>query len=279
MTKHPRLPIALTIAGSDSGGGAGIQADLKTFAALGVHGTSVVTCLTAQNPKGVLGVQPASPAMVRQQLEAVFAELPPAACKTGMLYSTEIIRVAVDFFGGKNRPQLIVDPVMVATSGASLLESSAVKSICDRLLPLATLVTPNLDEAELLLSIKIRDEEDLRAAARQIVERFGCAALVKGGHLRGTREAADIFNDGKTELLLTAPFVRGVSTHGTGCTYSAAIAAHCARGLALADAVQAAKAFITRAIAGSRRIGRHFVLNWTRSAEVRSSKLQAPKTR
>jgi hydroxymethylpyrimidine/phosphomethylpyrimidine kinase len=263
MPKRPRLPIALTIAGSDSGGGAGLQADLKTFAALGVHGTSVITCLTAQNPKGVLGMQLATPAMVRQQLEAVFAELPPAACKTGMLYSAEIVRVIVEFFERKNRPPLIVDPVMVATSGARLLKPSAVKAVCDRLLPLAMLVTPNLDEAEWLLAIKIRDEEDLRAAARQIVERFGCAALVKGGHLRGTREAVDIFYNGRTELLLTAPFVRGVSTHGTGCTYSAAIAAHCAKGLALSQAVREAKEFITQAIVRSRRIGRHFALGWT----------------
>lgn len=262
MSKRPRLPIALSIAGSDSGGGAGIQADLKTFAALGVHGASVITCLTAQNPRGVLGVQLATPKIVRRQLEAIYRELPPTACKTGMLYSAEIIRVIVEFFSRKNLLPLIVDPVMVATSGACLLRPSAVKTVCDRLLPLATLVTPNLDEAELLLSIKIRDEEGLRAAARQIVTRFGCAALVKGGHLRGTREAVDIFNDGKTELLLTAPFVRGVSTHGTGCTYSAAIAAHCARGLALARAVQEAKKFITQAIAESRRVGRHFVLGW-----------------
>jgi hydroxymethylpyrimidine/phosphomethylpyrimidine kinase len=263
MPKRVRLPVALTIAGSDSGGGAGLQADLKTFAALGVHGTSVITCLTAQNPKGVLGVQSATPKMVRRQLEAVFSELPPAACKTGMLYSAELIRVVVEFFDRKNRPPLIVDPVMVATSGARLLKPSAVKVVYDKLLPMAMLVTPNLDEAEWLLATKIRNEEGLRVAAQQIVERFGCAALVKGGHLRGTRDAVDIFNDGKIELLLTAPFVRGVSTHGTGCTYSAAIAAHCARGLALAEAVQAAKEFITQAIAESRRIGRHFALGWT----------------
>jgi hydroxymethylpyrimidine kinase/phosphomethylpyrimidine kinase len=151
---------------------------------------------------------------------------------------------------------------MVATSGACLLKPAAMKAVCDRLLPLSTLVTPNLGEAQLLLSMKIRDEEGLRDAARLIVARFGCAALVKGGHLRGTREAVDIFNDGKTELLLAAPFVRGVSTHGTGCTYSAAIAAHCARGLALVKAVQQAKKFITQAIVGSRRVGRHFVLCW-----------------
>jgi len=279
MSKRPRLPIALTIAGSDSGGGAGIQADLKTFAMLGVHGTSVITCLTAQNPKGVLGVQAATPAMVRKQLESVLVELPPAACKTGMLYSLEIIQVVVEFLRGKNRSPLVVDPVMVATSGACLLKPSAVIAICDRLLPLATLVTPNLIEAELLLAIKIRDEEDLRVAARQIVQRFGCAALVKGGHLRGTREAVDIFNDGKTEMLLTAPFVRGVSTHGTGCTYSAAIAAYCARGLALPQAVGHAKEFITQTIAESQRIGRHFVLNWMRGGPAPRSKIQDPRSR
>ncbi len=262
MTKRSLLPIALTIAGSDSGGGAGIQADLKTFAALGVHGTSAVTCLTAQNPRGVASVQAASASMVRQQIEAVFAELPPAACKTGMLYSTEIIRVVTGFFRQGTRPPLIVDPVMVATSGATLLKPSAVRAICKELLPLAALVTPNLDEAELLLEVKIRDEEGLRAAAREIVRRFGCAALVKGGHLRGTRDAVDIFNDGKTELLLSAPFVRGVSTHGTGCTYSAAITACLARGEGLPQAVHSAKEFITQAIANSRPIGRHFALNW-----------------
>ena len=261
MTKRSSLPIALTIAGSDCGGGAGIQADLKTFAALGVHGTSAITCLTAQNPRGVAGVQAASTKMVRQQMEAVFAELPPAACKTGMLYSREIIRVVTGFFGHGKRPPLIVDPVMIATSGAALLKPSAVRVVCDELLPLATLVTPNLDEAELLLGVKIRDEEGLRSAAREIVRRFGCAALVKGGHLKGTRDAVDIFYDGKTELLLSALFVRGVSTHGTGCTYSAAIAAYLARGERLTDAVESAKEFITQAIANSQRIGRHFVLN------------------
>ena len=262
MTKRSSLPIALTIAGSDSGGGAGIQADLKTFAALGVHGTSAITCLTAQNPRGVAGVQAASAKLVCQQMEAVFAGLPPAACKTGMLYSTEIIRVVTGFFSHGKRPPLIVDPVMVATSGAALLKPSAVRVVCDELLPLAALVTPNLDEAELLLGVKICDEEGLRSAAREIVRRFGCAALVKGGHLKGTRDAVDIFYDGKTELLLSAPFIRGVSTHGTGCTYSAAIAACLARGERLPVAVQSAKEFITQAIVGSQRIGRHFALNW-----------------
>lgn len=263
MPPRRNLPIALTVAGSDSGGGAGIQADLKTFAALGVHGTSAITCLTAQNPKGVSAIQAAKPAMVRAQIEAVFAELRPAAVKTGMLFDTAIIREIAGFFGQLRGPvpPLIVDPVMVATSGARLLKPAALRAMQDALLPLATLVTPNLDEAEILVGTRLSSPEDLRAAARTIHQRFHCAVLVKGGHLRGLREAVDIFFDGQTELLLSAPFVRGVSTHGTGCTYSAAIAAHCALGHDLPRAVQLAKDFITRAIAGSLRVGKHSVLN------------------
>ncbi|MBI5800258.1 MAG: bifunctional hydroxymethylpyrimidine kinase/phosphomethylpyrimidine kinase [Verrucomicrobia bacterium] len=257
------LPIALAIAGSDSGGGAGIQADLKTFAALGVHGTSAITCLTAQTPRGVTAIQAARPAIVRAQIEAVFAELRPAAVKTGMLFDTATIRAVADYFGQLRgrRPPLIVDPVMVATSGARLLRPAAVRALLSDLLPLATLVTPNLDEAEILVGTKLTSVQDLRAAARTIHRRFGCAALVKGGHLRGLRDAVDIFFDGKSELLLSAPFVRGVSTHGTGCTYSAAIAAHCAHGHDLPRAVQLAKDFITQAITHSHRAGKHSVLN------------------
>ena len=261
MRKTSTRPVALTIAGSDSGGGAGLQADLKTFAALGVHGTSAITCVTAQNPRGVTGIQVISASIVRRQLEAIFTELPPAACKTGMLFSAELIRVVVKFFQSAPRPPLIVDPVMVATSGARLLQPSAIRLLRDRLLPVATLVTPNLDEAELLLGLRITDEEGLRAAARLLWKNFGCAALVKGGHLRGTRLAVDIFYDGRTELLLSAPFIPGRSTHGTGCTYSAAIAAHCALGRPLTGAVTRAKDFITQAIAQSVRVGRHDALN------------------
>ena len=259
----PSLPIALTIAGSDSGGGAGIQADLKTFAALGVHGTCAITCLTAQNPKGVSAIQAAKPAMVRAQLEAVFAELRPAAVKTGMLFDTAIIHEVAAFFGKLrgSTPPLIVDPVMVATSGARLLKPAALRAMQEELLPLATLITPNLDEAEILVASELKSVDDLRAAARTIHKRFHCAALVKGGHLRGLREAVDIFYDGTTELILSAPFVRGVSTHGTGCTYSAAVAAYCALGHDLPSAAQLAKDFITRAIAGSSHAGKHSVLN------------------
>jgi len=263
VVKRRQLPCALTIAGSDSGGGAGIQADLKTFAALKVHGASAITCLTAQNPKCVLGVQPATAEFVTLQLEAVFAELPPHAVKTGMLFSREIIDVIATFLRTKRvKCRLIVDPVMVATTGALLLEKSAVKALCTRLLPLADLVTPNIPEAEVLADASIRDPEDLRSAARKLHSGFGCAVLLKGGHLEGIKEALDIFYDGKTELLLRAPFVRGVSTHGTGCTYSAAIAAYCAQGKPLTEAVGLAKGYITRAIANSAPVQSHCVLGW-----------------
>lgn len=261
--KHGSLPVALTIAGSDSGGGAGIQADLKTFFALGVHGTSAITCLTAQNPKGVRGVEACSPKILREQIVAVFAELRPAAVKSGMLFSTPLIRVVVDVFSQRNAPPLVVDPVMIATSGAKLLKPGAIAALQNELLPLAALVTPNLDETEVLVGRKLASVEDMRTAAKEIHARFGCAALIKGGHLRGLAEAVDIYFDGRTELMLTAPFVRGVSTHGTGCTYSAAITAGLARGLKLANAVQLGKQFITNAIANSRRTGKHFVLDWS----------------
>ena len=260
MSRIAKRPVALAIAGSDSGGGAGIQADLKTFAALCVHGTSVITCLTAQNPRRVIAVEPCSSDIVRQQIEAVFEELRPAAVKTGMLYSAEIIRVVVDGFKNKQGIPLVVDPVMVSTSGAVLLKPSAAKTLQSQLLPLATLITPNLDETEILTGHKIASVEDMRQAARELQTQLGCAVLVKGGHLRGVRDAVDIFFDGRTELLLNAPFVRGVSTHGTGCTYSAAIAAALALGHDLPRAVEIGKYHVTAAISRSYRVGKHFAL-------------------
>ena len=264
MMAQKNIPVALTIAGSDSGGGAGIQADLKTFAALGVHGASAIACLTAQNPRRVLAVEPCSPKMLRLQIEAVFEELNPAAVKTGMLYSAKNISVVAFFFRNSKlktkNTKLIVDPVMVSTSGARLLQPAAEKILREKLLPLAALATPNLDEAEILAEQKITSPEDLRSAAHKIHSRFGCAVLVKGGHLNNSREAVDIFFDGGTELLLSAPFVRGVSTHGTGCTYSAAICAALALGHNLPHAVEIGKNFITAAIANSHHIGSHFAL-------------------
>lgn len=261
MLRPKRIPVALTIAGSDSGGGAGIQADLKVFASLGVHGTCAITCVTAQNPKRVLGVEACKPAIVRQQMEAVFEELPPTAVKTGMLYSGRIICAVADFLARRHGVPLVVDPVMIATSGARLLESSAIQSLKTRLLPLATVVMPNLDEAALLIGRRLKSIEDLRSAARQIRQQFGCAALVKGGHLKGASEAVDIFFDGKEELMVSAPFVKGLRTHGTGCTYSAAIAAFLGRGEKLPKAVARAKEYISQAIAQSDDVGKHQALN------------------
>jgi hydroxymethylpyrimidine/phosphomethylpyrimidine kinase len=282
MITRKKLPVALTIAGSDSGGGAGIQADLKTFAALGVHGTSAISCLTAQNPKRVLAVEPCSPKMLRQQIEAVFEELNPAAVKTGMLFSAKNISVVADFFQNSKFKtkslKLVVDPVMVSTSGAKLLEPAAIKILTQKLLPLAALVTPNLDEAEILTGGKIASVKDLRSAAREIHARFGCAALVKGGHLKNNRAAMDIFFDGETELLLSAPFIKGVSTHGTGCTYSAAICAALALGHNLPHAVELGKNFITSAIANSYRIGNHFALGQLSPDALKNSAGAAGKT-
>ena len=260
MAGRKEIPCVMTIAGSDSGGGAGIQADLKTFEALGLHGTSVITCITAQNPKRVSAIEPCSSSIVKRQLEAVSSELHPTAAKTGMLYSGEMIRAIAAFFQRRRLP-LVVDPVMVATSGNRLIKPAAVSVLCAELLPLATLLTPNVPEAEALTGERLASVEDLRQAARVLKRRFGCAALVKGGHLQGGKEAVDIFFDGKEELLLTAPFIRGINTHGTGCTYSAAIAGWLACGLSLAQSIARAKEFITQAIAHSRVTAGHTLLN------------------
>jgi hydroxymethylpyrimidine/phosphomethylpyrimidine kinase len=258
--RRRRIPVALTIAGSDSGGGAGVQADLKTFAAFNVHGVCALTCVTAQNPGRVLRIQPCAPRLVREQIEAVLDELPPAAAKTGMLCNEGIIRELIRLFRDRARMPLVVDPVMISTSGTRLLRASAVKLLVNGLFPLAAMVTPNLREAEVITGRVLRSPEDLRWAARQIHRRCGCAVLLKGGHLRG-REAADIFFDGRTELLLTAPFVKGVRTHGTGCTLSAAVTALLASGHALPDAVCQAKSYVAGAIAAARCAASHPVLN------------------
>lgn len=261
-TRIPRKqPIALAIGGSDSGGGAGIEADLKTFAAMDVHGTCAITCITAQNPKQILGIQPCHPSMVRRQIQAVLDELPPGAAKTGMLYSTQIIRVVAALFRRGAGPPLVVDPVMISGTGSRLLKATAVASLERDLLPRATLVTPNLQETEILLRRTVRSVTDMREAAKELHRRFGCAALVKGGHLRRTPEAADILFDGREEWLLQAPFIAGVRTHGTGCTYAAAITAGLALGWDMVLAVTRAKEHITQAIARRRMAAGHAVLN------------------
>lgn len=261
MATRKHIPVALTIAGSDSGGGAGIQADLKTFAALDVHGVSVITCITAQNPRQIRAAEPCRASLVQRQLEAVFDELPPAAVKTGMLCTARLVRAVADGLRRRAQRPLVVDPVLVSTSGAPLLQPAALRVLVAELLPLATLVTPNVPEAERLLGEKLESVEDLRRAAKAFHARFGCAALVKGGHLPDLEEAVDIFYDGQQEWLLRAPFVRGVRTHGTGCTYSAAVTAYLARRVPLARAVQQAKQDITQAIAQCRLAAGHPVLD------------------
>lgn len=244
MISKKKTPVALTIAGSDSGGGAGIQADLKTFAALGVHGASAIACLTAQNPKRVLGIAPVSPKMLVRQIEAVFDGLPPQAVKTGMLFSAENVRVVANFFSAlpaRQRVPLIVDPVLITTSGAALMEPGALKILKERLLPIATLVTPNLSEAEILSGREISAIEEMREAAQRIQARFGCAVLLKGGHLKSAKRATDLFFDRKNNFFVSAPFARRLRTHGTGCVYSAAICAALALGQNLPQAVRAGK--------------------------------------
>ena len=262
MHAKARLPCALTIAGSDSGGGAGIQADLKTFAALKVHGLSVITCVTAQSPLAVRGIEPCSAAIVQRQLKTVLQEFRPAAIKTGMLFSASIIRAIAPFFNGRRGPALVVDPVMVSTSGGALLQPKARRALCEKLIPYATLLTPNLPEAEALTGERITTLGQLKDAAVQLYAAFGCAILAKGGHLRSEKGATDVFFDGKHGLLLSAPFVRGVKTHGTGCTYSAAITAHLARGYSLSESVRKAKRYVTRAIRGSQLASGYDVLSW-----------------
>jgi hydroxymethylpyrimidine/phosphomethylpyrimidine kinase len=253
-------PCVLTVAGSDSGGGAGIQADLKTFSAIGVHGASAITCVTAQNPREVREVQAIPVSSVKAQIRCVVEAFAPQVVKMGMLYSREIIdgvSLALD-----RDLVLIVDPVMISTSGAMLLQPSAIAAL-ETLLRRAYLMTPNLPEAEHLLQRTLSEPEDLRAAARDLHEAYGCAALVKGGHLPNLKVAVDVLFDGENEWLLEAPYVRGISTHGTGCTYSAAIAAYCALGDPLPRAVARAKEFISNAVALSTKTSGHDVLNFS----------------
>jgi hydroxymethylpyrimidine/phosphomethylpyrimidine kinase len=245
------MPVVLTIAGSDSGGEAGIQADLRTFALLQVHGASAITCVTAQNRHSVARLQPCAPALVRAQIEAVAGAMPLAAAKTGMLYSAAIVEEVAAFFKRAPALPLVVDPVMAASSGRRLLQSGGLAALRRELLPLALLVTPNVAEAEILTGRRIATVEELRSAAAALYQRFGCAALVKGGHLPGTRQAVDFLYSDRGEWMLTAPRRKGGGWHGTGCTYSAAITAWLARGCALEKSVELAKNYITRSIGSS----------------------------
>ena len=245
------VPIALTIAGSDCSAGAGIQADLKTFAALGVYGLTAVTCVVAEVPRKVSRIEPVTTRMVREQIEVLLKNFRIGAIKTGLLYSAEIVSAVAQTIqeGEKKEARsipFVVDPVMIATSGDNLLEPEAVEAYENNLFPLATLITPNLDEAALLLETKI-DQKQIKSAAKALAKKYGVSILLKGGHLRGDNAIDLLFHNGElTEF--SAPFVRGVATHGTGCTYSAAITAGLASGFSLERAIARAKKFVTESI-------------------------------
>lgn len=252
--REPSLFRALTIAGSDSGAGAGIQADLKTFAAFGVYGTTVVTAVTAQNTLGVADIHTVPVSSVAAQIEAVLTDIGAAAVKTGMLPTAEITRVVAATLRKFGAPKLVVDPVMVATSGDRLQDSAAMHAVIDELLPLALIVTPNLYEAEALGNVTIAGEEDIYRAARVISTYGPKYVLIKGGHLPG--DPIDYLFDGTTmRLIESGPRVQTQHVHGTGCTISAAIAAGLARGHTVDNAVDRAKAYVTAALRAGFAIG------------------------
>lgn len=248
------MPVALSIAGSDSGGGAGIQADLKTFQAFGVFGTTAVTAITVQNTLGVTGVHAIPLATVRAQVAAVAEDLHPAACKTGMLATRELVQTVAAAIREHDLPHFVLDPVMVATSGDRLLDENAVDAVLTELVPLAALVTPNLDEATILAGFEVRDVDDMHRAAAALVAAGAGAALVKGGHLHGG-ELVDVLHTGTAQQEFTRRRLDTRNTHGTGCTLSAAVAAGLAWGLELEDAVADALDYVYRAIAGAPGLG------------------------
>jgi hydroxymethylpyrimidine/phosphomethylpyrimidine kinase len=261
-----RVPKALTIAGSDSGGGAGIQADLKTFSAFRVFGMSAVTALTAQNSLGVHGVVDIDPAFVARQIDAVLDDLGADAVKIGMLSTAPIVRAVAERLRAHRQERIVLDPVMIAKSGDPLLRPDARTALISEMLPLADVVTPNLHEASALAEMPVTDEAEMEEAARRIGSRGPRHVLVKGGHLKDS--ATDLLWDGRRVIRYPAPKLDSTSTHGTGCTLSSAIAAGLAHGRPLDDAVREAKAYVTAAIREGFRPGRgvgalrHFVTSW-----------------
>ena len=255
------MRIALTIAGSDSGGGAGIQADLKTFHQFGVFGTSVVCAVTAQNTRGVQDWQPVSTALVTAQLDALALDLPPQAVKTGMLGTVELVEAVADGIARHRLPQYVLDPVMVASSGDRLLAVDAERTIARRLIPLATIVTPNIDEARILTEVDIKTPEDMERAGRALVHQGAQVALVKGGHADG-EQVIDVLVSARAVHRFAHPRLDSTSTHGTGCTLSAAITAGLALGRPLTRAVEEGLDFVHRAIAAAPGLGQgHGPLN------------------
>ncbi|MGM0829358.1 MAG: bifunctional hydroxymethylpyrimidine kinase/phosphomethylpyrimidine kinase [Bacillota bacterium] len=245
---------ALTIAGSDSGGGAGIQADIKTFQELGSYGMSVITAVTAQNTLGVQGVYPVSMEGIVQQLDAIGQDLVPHASKTGMLHSGEVIEAVserIHHYGWKN---LVVDPVMIAKGGAKLLQDEAIRALKEQLIPLSAVITPNLPEAEVITGIKIETLDNRKDASKMLIEMGAKSVVIKGGHADG-EQVIDLFYDGTTFEEMVSPRIETSHTHGTGCTFSAAITAQLAKGMDIKEAVKTAKTFIRAAIENPLGIG------------------------
>ena len=249
-----KMETALTIAGSDCSGGAGIQADLKTMTMHGVYGMSVITALTAQNTTGVRGIQESSPNFLQQQMDAIFEDIYPDAVKIGMVSSAELIRVIADrlrFYDARN---VVVDPVMVATSGSQLMKNDAIQTLIEDLLPIAALVTPNIPEAQVLSGLIIENKEDMIAAAKMIGDTYHCAVLLKGGH--SVNDANDLLYADGEMTWFEGKRIDNPNTHGTGCTLSSAIAANLAKGYSLADSVQKAKEYISEALEAMLDLGR-----------------------
>ncbi|MFF0559186.1 bifunctional hydroxymethylpyrimidine kinase/phosphomethylpyrimidine kinase [Streptomyces sp. NPDC004266] len=247
-------PLVLTVAGSDSGGGAGVQADLKTMLALGVHGMSVVTAVTAQNSRGVQGVWELPVEAVRAQFRAVVDDIGVQAVKTGMLASAALVETVAELLASVEAP-VVVDPVGVSKHGDPLLAETALDSVRTRLLPVATVATPNLDEVTQLTGVRVGHEDDMRRAAEAVLSYGPRWVLIKGGHLPTGREAVDLLTDGTEEHWLRAPRHDNRHTHGTGCTLASAVASGLARGLAVPEAVREAKAYVTGAIAAGFALG------------------------
>ena len=254
ISKTMNLKTVLTIAGSDSSGGAGIQADIKTMTVNGVYAMSAITALTAQNTTGVKAIQESSPDFLKQQLDSIFEDIYPDAVKIGMVSSDKLICVIADrlrYYGAKN---IVVDPVMVATSGSVLMKSNAVQTVIEELLPLSTLVTPNIPEAEVFSGQTIKTKEDMVVAARQIGDRYHCAVLLKGGH--SINDANDLLYANGETVWFEGKRIDNPNTHGTGCTLSSAVAANLAKGFTLVESVQRAKEYISGALSAMLDLGK-----------------------
>lgn len=248
------MKTALTIAGSDSSGGAGIQADIKTMSANGVFAMSAITALTAQNTTGVTGIMDVTPEFLEQQLDAVFTDIYPDAVKIGMVSQKELIETIVKKLKQYDAKNIVVDPVMVATSGAKLISDEAIETLKEKLIPIADLITPNIPEAEVLGEIEIKTAEDMEKAAKDIGQRFNCAVLLKGGH--NLNDANDLlYADGKS-YWFKGSRIDNPNTHGTGCTFSSAIASNLAKGMTMDKAVETAKKYISLALEAMLDLGK-----------------------